>query len=225
MAEEGGARGKGRGGGKSKRGRGKGHSNDPDGAVYNEDYYKIAKDDGTEVMCRPVTDRRSRQPCFTKFQDGKCDEPDCPYSHAFNLITAQRPPEVAIEHKQNQLSNNANYADTDTASISSAANSSSSHSSGNARATAATSSATHTADPDSDGDPFSYAYDMGYQQASSCAITKTNVRTLTQVSPKNSLPSKNSVKPIQPTANFTNLIYLRNICFSMLIISLSLSNL
>jgi hypothetical protein len=54
-------------------------------ATYNQTYYKVEDADGNEIITKEVSDRRGTQPCFTKFQEGKCDREDCLYSHDFNL--------------------------------------------------------------------------------------------------------------------------------------------
>ena len=98
----GGRGGKGRGGKGANRGGkgGKGRGGEPDGqTVWKNSYYKVEDEDGNTTITKEISDYRSSRPCFTKFSDGKCDEPDCPYSHDFNLETAKttsRVPQRAI---------------------------------------------------------------------------------------------------------------------------------
>ena len=93
---KGGRGGRGGRGGKGGKG-GKGTGVDPaanpvvsGNTTYNQTYYKVEDAEGNEIITKEVSDRRSTQPCFTKFQEGKCDRQDCLYSHDFNLETHSR---------------------------------------------------------------------------------------------------------------------------------------
>ena len=154
-----GARG-GRGKGGKGRGKGrKGQSRDPEGAVWNDSYYAIEDEEGNTLITKPVADRRASQPCFTKFEDGKCEDPECPYSHAFNLVEAK-----SAEQKQPQLpyqQDSSSSATTTTASTNSSSNS--------------ISSAQNFSMPsitETEEDPFSYAHDLGFAHTNSGARVK-----------------------------------------------------
>jgi len=70
-------------GGKGRRGRGgkggKGNQNPPI-TDSNQNYYKVDDANGNHTITKEVSDHRSKRPCFTKFEEGKCDIPDCPYT-------------------------------------------------------------------------------------------------------------------------------------------------
>ena len=159
----GGARGgkgdKGRGG--STRGGGKGgksravRSEDNGTAVWNQTYYKVEDADGNDTITKEVADYRSKRPCFTKFEDGKCDEPECPYSHDFNLAdrrSASRSSRARVSHEE-KASSAAPAAPPAPPTEDKAA-----------------SSAAATGTYDSEDDGFQYAYDLGFQSASAACI-------------------------------------------------------
>lgn len=154
-----GARG-GRGRGKGSKGRGKGRkgqSRDPEGAVWNDSYYAIEDEEGNTLITKPVADRRASQPCFTKFEDGKCEDPECPYSHAFNLVEAK-----SAEQKQPQLPYQQDSSSAATTTTTVPTNSSSN----------STSSAQNSSMPsitEIEEDPFSYAHDLGFSHTNSGA--------------------------------------------------------
>ena len=152
----GGKGGKGRGGkGANRGGRGgKGRGNEPDGqTVWKNSYYKVEDEDGNTTITKEISDYRSSRPCFTKFSDGKCDDPDCPYSHDFNLETAKTtsrvPPQRAI----------ASAASEDTQQESKQ-------------------SSSYSAQPDDNyghDSEFDYAHDLGFSaSAASCATLSSS---------------------------------------------------
>ena len=121
--------GRGRGGGRGGKG-GKGGKGDKDAppnpaisgtATYNQTYYKVEDSDGNEIITKEVSDRRRTQPCFTKFQEGKCEREDCLYSHDFNVESrpqkSSRPSKEAASNANNvpeleQKAGNVYHGDT-----------------------------------------------------------------------------------------------------------------
>ena len=169
----GGARGgkgdKGRGG--STRGGGKGgksravRAEDNGTAVWKQTYYKVEDADGNDTITKEVTDYRSKRPCFTMFEDGKCDEPECPYSHDFNLADrrpASRSTRARVTHEE-KASSAAPAAPPVPPTEDKAASS----------AAAATISTY-----DSEDDGFQYAYDLGFQSASAACIPTQSLTTI-----------------------------------------------
>ena len=158
-ASRGASRGKGRGrGGKSgKGGKGPGPNRGPDNddsVNWNQTYYKVVDEDGNDTITKEVVDVRSKRPCFTKFEDGKCDDRQCPYSHDFNLADRRsaNPPNLsrieeekasAVDQQQQQQP-------------------SPNPSAGNARANVKF-EAKSSSDDDQDG--FEYAYDLGFNHS------------------------------------------------------------
>ena len=102
----GGKGGKGAGrGGKGKGGKGRpqkgGKGAEPDGNVtWKSTYYKVEDEDGNSKITKEVPDVRSNRPCFVKFQDGSCEDPDCPYSHEFNLYDRTKSSNAKVVDEQ-----------------------------------------------------------------------------------------------------------------------------
>ena len=147
-----GDKGKGGKGGKGRKG-GKNANPAPNPSIagsptYNQTYYKVEDADGNEVITKEVSDRRGAQPCFTKFQEGKCDREDCPYSHDFNLES--RPERARRGRPEKEVVSNVK-CDYDNASD---------------LLEAKASSLNGTAEDDDD---FDYAYDLGFTHSVACA--------------------------------------------------------
>ena len=165
----GGGKGAGRGrgrGGKGNQGRPQrgGKGVEPDGSVtWKESYYKVQDEDGNDTITKEVKDVRKQRPCFTKFQDGACNDPDCPYSHEFNVYDRTE------RSKASQVSTAAGQRDTkqDTKQESEPP---------------APTQTSHAANIDDD---FDFAYDLGFK--SSYGVSSVSVDLPTRFS-KNSNP-------------------------------------
>ena len=109
MARTRGGQGGGKGsrgrGGRGRRGRGgKGGKGDQNPSVSdsnnNQNYYKVDDANGNPAITKAIPDHRSKRPCFTKFEEGKCEVSDCPYNHDFNLTDCTG---TRSESKQNTI--------------------------------------------------------------------------------------------------------------------------
>ena len=171
MARTRGGRGGGRGsrgrGGKGGRGRGgkggKGNQNpsttDTNNAGNNQNYYKVDDANGNQAITKEIADYRPRRPCFTKFEEGKCDIPDCPYNHDFTLTDLRT--RMRSESKQHP---------SDDSSGSSAAISQTQSTSQPSAPTAASTTVTggvHRYSEEQDDSDFDYTYDLGFGHSSS----------------------------------------------------------
>jgi hypothetical protein len=163
-----GGRGAGRGGGKGGKGKGndgKGsRTNRPDGNVtsgWNQDYYKVAEDGGNETTTKEIQDIRSKRPCFTKFEDGKCANPDCPYNHDFNLLDRSKSESVRATEDKSSAALSASRAEIQQSQQSPQATS----------AGSSTHEELYTGDDGDDG--FDYAYDLGFRHSVSSAFAES----------------------------------------------------
>ena len=166
---KGGGRGRGgasRGGKGARAGKGgKGdavRADDNGSVVWNQTYYKVEDDDGNDTITKEVKDHRSKRPCFTKFEDGACHEPDCPYSHDFNVADRTSAP------RQPRPAKSSSAAPPAPSEPSEDKNSSSSSAAGQIS--------------DSEEDGFQYVYDLGFQSASSCASVSPPALSLKNLS-------------------------------------------
>ena len=159
-------RGKGRGrGGKSGKGgkSGPGPNRDPDNndtVNWNQTYYKVQDEDGNDTITKEVADVRSKRPCFTKFEDGKCDDRYCPYNHDFNLadrrnINPSNPPRRIQEEKVSAAEQQ------QTAQQQPSSNPSASNAQKRVKFTADA----RSSEDDQDDDGFNYAYDLGFSHS------------------------------------------------------------
>ena len=152
-------------GGKGRRGRGgrggKGNQNlsiaDDNNTGNNQNYYKVDGANGNQAITKEISDYRPKRPCFTKFEEGKCDIPDCPYNHDFNLTDCTR---MRSESKQHP---------SDDSSSSSAAISQTQTTSQPSAPTAASTTVTegmHSYPDEQDNSDFDFAYDLGFRSSS-----------------------------------------------------------
>ena len=162
-------------GGKGRRGRGgkggKGNQNPPI-TDSNQNYYKVDDANGNHTITKEVSDHRSKRPCFTKFEEGKCDIPDCPYNHDFNLTDCTGMRSESKQHPGDG-SSSAAISQTHTTSQPSAP-------------TAASTTVTggmHCYPEEQDNSDFDYAYDLGFAHSSSATSGFTHSASATSGQP------------------------------------------
>jgi hypothetical protein len=182
--------GKGRGGkgGKGGKGRKAGKNADPapnppiaGSPTYNQTYYKVEDADGNEIITKEVSDRRGAQPCFTKFQEGKCDREDCLYSHDFNLES--RPERARGRPDKDPAASNVKF-DYD-------------------KFEAKASSLNGTAEDDDD---FDYVHDLGFNHSAACA--KSSAQTWAKAEQEELASLEGKFKPTASISHDACIVFL-----------------
>ena len=164
-------KGRGRGGKRGKGGKGPGPNRGPDNedsVNWNQTYYKVVDEDGNDTITKEVVDIRSKRPCFTKFEDGKCDDRQCPYSHDFNLADRRsaNPPNLPRVGEEKASAADQQQAQQQQQQPSS------NPSAGNAR-TNVKFEAKSSSEDDQDG--FEYAYDLGFSHSVSAVSVRPSL--------------------------------------------------